>query len=439
MKKILIRAKMSPLKTHSPLEVLHYNLIGDNIGNMLFPYSVSRGVMTEDTEIHTLLIREHYSESEIQMINETFDCLILPFANAFRVAFLKNLRAITQLIKRLSIPCIVVGIGVQASLNKQPDSPKELEEAAKEFVAAVLEKSAKIGLRGEFTADYLQKLGFQPERDFTVIGCPSMYLYGSRLPEMKVAPLTERSEVSINSKIHLSQKFHDFMERSRNALPNYHYVPQVIQELNVMYWGQELPANFVKTLPERFPVRWDDAIYAQGKSYSFIDVPSWLAYLDRKEFSFGSRIHGNIASILAGTPCFIVVSDERIRELVDYHQIPHIFTNELTDETSIFKLHEQADFAGIARGHQARFAHYLDFLHENGLETVFDENTAPENTPFDRKIENVFAKETRLTPLASLDEKMRRKRLDERSRFRINCQRTKRYIQRKRWKGVDID
>lgn len=437
MKKVLIRAGMSPLKAHSPIEVLGNNLIGNNIGNMLFPYSISRALMTEDTEIHTLVIRDDYSEREIQKIDETYDCLILPFANAFRKTFIKDLRATTQLVKRLSIPCIVVGIGAQAKLDKQPDN-LELEKATKEFMGAILEKSSKVGLRGEFTADYLEKLGFRAERDYTVIGCPSMYLHGGRLPEINIKPLTEHSVVSINSKIQLPQKFHDFMYRSRKALPNYHYVPQVIQEIELMYRGEKIPKNFAKKMPKHFPVHWDDEIYTQGKSYSFVDAPSWLAYLQKKEFSFGSRIHGNIASILAGTPCFIVVYDQRIKELAEYHQIPHILMSELTQETSIFKLHEQADFAGITRGHQARFAHYLDFLHENGLETVFDETVAPENTPFDRKIREVFPHMTKLTPLASLDEKQRRERLRQMSRSRINYQKAKKYIQRKRM-GVDIE
>lgn len=437
MKKILIRAGMSPLVEHSPAEVLSNNLVGNNIGNMLFPHSISRGLMREDVEIHTIVVRDDFSERTIKKINETYDCLVLPFANAFRVSFIKDLQATTRLVKRLSIPCIVVGIGAQANLDKQPTS-MELAEAAKEFVKAILEKSAKIGLRGEFTADFLESLGFRGERDYTVIGCPSMYLYGGKLPEMEVKTLTEKSPVSINSKIQLPQKFHDFIYRSRKELPNYHYVPQVIQEIEMMYQGKQLPEGFVKKLPRHFPVGWDDEIYQEGKSYSFVNVPSWLGYLKEKEFSFGSRIHGNIAAILAGTPCFIVVSDQRIKELADYHQIPYLLMGDLTRDTSIFQLHEQADFSRIAKGHQARFLHYLDFLHENGLETVFDEELSPDSTPFDRKIEEADFSPVGLTSLASLEEEGRRARRREMAQRKVTYYKVKRYLQRK-GKGVDIE
>lgn len=437
MKKILIRAGMSPMVNHSPIEVLGNNLVGSNIGNMLFPYSICRCLMTEDVEIHTMVVQNHFSERIIKKINETYDCFVLPFANAFRVSFMKELQVTTRLVKQLNIPCIVVGIGAQANLDKMPDNV-ELAAAVKEFVKAILEKSAKIGLRGEFTADFLERLGFQRERDFTVIGCPSMYLYGGKLPEMKVKPLTEKSPVSINSKIQLPQKFHDFIYRSRKALPNYHYVPQVIQEIQMMYQGRRLPKGFVKKLPKHYPVTWDDEIYMEGRSYSFVNVPSWLGYLREKEFSFGSRIHGNIAAILAGTPCFIVVSDQRIRELVQYHQIPHILMGDLTKNTSIFALHERADFTGIIRGHETRFAHYLEFLHENGLETVFDDNVSPEITPFDRKVESADFSSVGLTPLAALDETERRKRQREMSQSREGYQKVKRYLKRKQ-RGVDIE
>ena len=38
-----------------------------------------------------------------------------------------------------------------------------------------------IGLRGERTMEYVQHLGLIPEKDATVIGCPSMYAFGPEL------------------------------------------------------------------------------------------------------------------------------------------------------------------------------------------------------------------------------------------------------------------
>ena len=143
---------------------------------------------------------------------------------------------------------------------------------------AVLEKYNIVGLRGEFTASYLKKLGFVDGKDFTVIGCPSMYAFGKKLPEMEVKELTPLSSVSTNSKLDLPQKFHDFMYRSRQAIPDYYYIPQVIEEINAMAIGKKLPSAFAKKIPNHFPIDFSDPIYKEGKGICFANAQSWLDF-----------------------------------------------------------------------------------------------------------------------------------------------------------------
>lgn len=143
--KILLRAGVSPLISYDQTEVIMRNRIGNNIGNLLFPASVCRALLCEDTVIDTVNTSWRYSSEHIRRINETYDCLVLPFANAFRYSFIKELT---------------------------PDSP-----------------------------------------------------------------------VSMNSRIQLLQKFHNFMYRSSKDLPNFHYVAQVIEEIRQMYMGMDYPAG----------------------------------------------------------------------------------------------------------------------------------------------------------------------------------------------------
>ncbi|MDD7403736.1 MAG: polysaccharide pyruvyl transferase family protein [Butyribacter sp.] len=409
MKRILVRAGMSPLVGYDPMDVIYNNLIGNNIGNMLFPYSVSRTLMREDVLIDTINPAKKCTKWDIKTINEKYDCLVLPFANAFRASFIGELKKVTKLVKQLKIPCIVVGVGAQAGIDKTIKN-KELDDAVKEFMKAILQKSAIVGLRGEFTAEYLKQLGFTAEKDYTVIGCPSMYMYGKELPAMEVKELTPDSNVSTNSKISLSQKFHDFMYRSRQAIPNYHYVPQVIEEISRMYMGKPYPSSFCKKVPNHFPVEFTDPMYQSGKGITFVNVPSWLNYLSEKDFSFGSRIHGNIASILAGTPCYIVVSDSRIKELVDYHHIPYMLEKDLKDDTNIFDLHNKADFGAIRKGHEERFMRYLDFLTQNGLKTIYDKDgNIEKSVPFDERLkETTFAPRVEAFSAVSAEEQLNR-------------------------------
>lgn len=393
MGKILMRAAMSPLENKTPYQVLTQNAIGNNIGNLLFPHSISRTLMTEDTVIDTINFNKLSGNrlglrEKIHRINEEYDCLILPFANAFRVSFMSELRRITYVVRRLDIPCIVVGIGMQTRLGGQINN-KELNEVVTDFVEAVLEKSKYLGLRGEHTAEYLTSLGFQAERDFTVIGCPSMYMYGKDLPRPNLRGLTSTSTVSFNSKISLPQKFHDFIFRCRKEIKDYYYIPQVIEELRRMYVGMPFPEKFAKRVPEHFPGSISHPIYVRDKARSFINVQSWLQFLGEMDFSFGSRIHGNIAAVLSGTPAFVIVSDQRIKELVEYHNIQHIMMDELNKETDIFELYEGADFNLVLKGHSERFFHYLDFLRQNGLDTIYDEKGNAGRVYFDEALAKV--------------------------------------------------
>lgn len=192
--KILLRAGVSPLISYDQTEVIMRNRIGNNIGNLLFPASVCRALLCEDTVIDTVNTSWRYSSEHIRRINETYDCLVLPFANAFRYSFIKELT---------------------------PDSP-----------------------------------------------------------------------VSMNSRIQLPQKFHNFMYRSSKDLPNFHYVAQVIEEIRQMYMGMDYPAGFTKKFRNVFqwtlPIR---CISPAGGLVLRIFRPGWNI--------FGARISLLAAGFMA--------------------------------------------------------------------------------------------------------------------------------------------
>ena len=383
--KLLMRAGLPSFSGKSTFEILLKNLIGDNIGNLLFPYGISRALMAENTTIQTIKIPRTVSDERIERINKNFDAFIIPFANAFRVSFIEELQKTTEFIKKLTIPCIVVGVGAQAALGKELVHP-EVKKTVCEFMDAVLEKSSLVGLRGDFTASFLENLGYLPEKHFTVIGCPSLYLYGEHLPIPEKKELTRESKISTNSKTQLPQKFHDFMYRSVQRFDDCCYIPQVIQEIRHMYYQAPIPEDFYQKEPKHFLLtlqRKKNPEYP--KSVSFVDAVTWLSFLSKRDFSFGSRIHGNIAAILAGIPAFIIVSDQRIKELVTYHRIPHLMMKDLNEKTDIFNLYAKTDFSQIGTCHKKNYEHYLDFLHANGLVTSFETQEAGQMLPFDRR------------------------------------------------------
>ncbi|MFA9464926.1 MAG: polysaccharide pyruvyl transferase family protein [Velocimicrobium sp.] len=382
MRKVLMRAVMSPIGNNKAIDVITKNLIGNNTGNMIFAASMARTVMDEDTIVDAIATNRSFTKAEIDQMNEEYDCFIIPLANAFRASFVKELEQLTALVKGLKIPCVIAGVGIQAKLDAKVEQSFSFDEAAKGFIDAVLEKSSIVGVRGEITGTYLKHLGYQEEKDYTVIGCPSMYMYGKELPKPRINGLTRNSLVSVNYKIDLPKQLHDLMERSMLELPNFHFIPQSIEELRLIYAGVPYPKKKHKVIPEKYPLTLASEIYRNDKVLGFVNVESWLEFLRGVDFSFGSRIHGNIAAVLAGTPCYIFAYDARICELADYHKIPFMQAVDIKANTNVFDVYEKTDFNMIQVGHQERFLHFIDFLNKNEIKHIYDTNGDVQNVPF---------------------------------------------------------
>ena len=122
VKKILMRSAMPFGEERSISEILVENLIGNNTGNLIFQSSLARAVLTEDTEITTIRTDRIYSEEEVERWNAEYDMFLIPLANAFRTTFRTELRMLTDLVKRLTIPCVVVGVGLARSLKSNRSS-----------------------------------------------------------------------------------------------------------------------------------------------------------------------------------------------------------------------------------------------------------------------------------------------------------------------------
>src|SRR6185503_5554689 len=79
----------------------------------------------------------------------------------------------------------VIGVGAQAGIGLDARSLAPMADSVRAFVAAVLDRSASIGVRGEFTKSYLLGLGF-PSDAIDIIGCPSLFTYGDSLRLQKI-------------------------------------------------------------------------------------------------------------------------------------------------------------------------------------------------------------------------------------------------------------
>ena len=162
-----------PFEIASPERALSRDLIAYNTGNLIFLEAAYKLLDTRDAVITP--DRLEAPTIDPGSINERFDVYVVTLANAFRPSFETYL---------------------QAPLPYESGASRAWDDSVKAFVRAVLDRSPSIGVRGEYTQDYLNQLGF---RDVEVIGCPSMFLYGDRMTITKRTPTLERdARIAIN-------------------------------------------------------------------------------------------------------------------------------------------------------------------------------------------------------------------------------------------------
>lgn len=381
MVNILMRASMLPFDNFEIDDILFHDKIWGNSGNLLFVYGLLRNIYKEGIHVDSYQDPE---ERDAGWINENYDMMLIPLANAFRDNWIGQLEKWAALIRKLKIPAVVTGVGIQADYEPGLTKGFKFDGAARQFAEAVLEKSESIGVRGEITVEYLKRLGIKESR-IDVIGCPSMFTFGSFLPRKAPCRLTGQSVLSMN--YHGSfQGFFEFLERCKEEYPDYYIVLQGIHDMKLLYAGD-------KVRKKVHPLYIKDVEYREfreNRLRQFVDVPSWIHFLKRADLSVGSCIHGSIAAVLAGNPTIVFAADARVRELAEYHKIPMIPMKEVNGDTKLARLYEAIDFSRTAEGHKTRYEVFCQFLKKNGVPVA--ESGGHLNTEFDRKAEETGRK-----------------------------------------------
>jgi hypothetical protein len=167
--------------------------------------------------------------------------------------------------------------------------------------------------------------------------------------------------------------------------PQLVYLPQDRASLGLMLDGADHEAV---DAPEGMPVHHLHPLYREDRMRFCIDPWVWMDYLAKREMSFGTRIHGNIAALLAGTPAVVLAHDSRTLELARFHEIPHRRLSEVATDVDPADLYAEADYTRFNAGHVARLANLVDFLERNDLPHVFAPGAAAGAAAFDARVKS---------------------------------------------------
>jgi len=344
--------------------------MGYNSGNLIFKVgSLFSTCRASDQVRYTTLSKE-----DIEELNSDYDYVLFAGANLINPTLdPRRFQDLAEGINRLRIPFVTLSVGAQASIDYDASLHRRLAPALQRFLQVLADKTPILGVRGNYTAEILNKLGIT---NLAPVGCPSMFSRGITPACYNYVPTTRSVACNIAPAKRLGPRCfaHKIL---REAAANDHFVVE-----------QTLPLaakllHFPKAVTARDHSDFShiiDKLFRQSRLRFFSSYATWLSFLSERTFSFGMRIHGNIAAALAGTACHIVYHDSRVREIAELFELPRSdFRKLLHNEGGLSLagyLCERTDMRVFQSLFLKRLLFFRDFLDANGVNHNLDSDGA---------------------------------------------------------------
>lgn len=309
------------------------NAVGQNCGNLVFQYAVTNLVADEKELVGSA------NGWKTDGLSERFDAMVIPSANFLREG--ADFTGFVRFLEKSDLPLVFIGLGAQAD-----DFSKEVFDfhpSVLRLIDLIKERSAMTSIRGDFTAQVLDRFGVQ---DIEITGCPSNFINDTpNFPEMIADKLRHpmRSFITHADEPWPQKKAKSDVERrlvnwtvNGRAMMVQQAVPHVIQYLrqNNRAAVQSKPEEFEKSLAQALMPEMDLDTFRYFISVqlrTYFSVDQWLEDSSKFDFSVGLRLHGNMAAWQAGTPALWISHDSRTRELAETMALPSISMTDFLD------------------------------------------------------------------------------------------------------------
>ncbi|NDV62321.1 polysaccharide pyruvyl transferase family protein [Puniceicoccales bacterium CK1056] len=298
---------------------------GGNTGNLLFRYAIRSQIGDE-------LVDTHWKEGVALAQTGKFDGVVLAGANWLNTSqpFGNEKRA--RALRELGLPVICIGLGCQHyfTTHEKLEFPKETLD----FLDALRELEACVLVRDEMTLIQCRHYGL---KDVHLTGCPSNFINSSDDFADKLISKTERShydKVILNSG-HFAGPT---LELDRKLLPLTKHRPgSYLVQANhngaiamALDKSGEYSGKDIRHMRKSFKL--GGGFFGRKEAFEewrsllgvYLDVEAWLKDASSWDFAIGSRIHGTMAPVQAGTPAVLVATDSRTEGLASLMGVPYI-------------------------------------------------------------------------------------------------------------------
>lgn len=331
--------------------------LGRNTGNMMFTESLS-SIIVKNKPVSYQLSEDELSDR---------DAIVFAAANWINPH--GDFGKIAERIEKTDLPVFAVGVGAQASLNKE--IPR-VTAGTLRFLKIISERSKTISTRGVFSCEVLEHYGI---KNSVPTGCPSLLMTGkSGIQYFQTASLDRVTLHGTRHGFSRADGFQDLFYKEA-YLRGYDILLQS-ETADILAATQDgtVPAKLAdagKFVREAYNIGNDTAAVAYLKSHGkyFTDYNSWIEYMKTRTFCVGTRIHGTIASLIAGTPAILVAHDSRTLELAKTMGVPYVLPGVIENEEflNMDRFIELFNEQSLKSVHKVYVDNFEAFFYENEI------------------------------------------------------------------------
>ena len=312
-----------------------FNETGGNTGNLAFRYALFNHV------VNPALLSWG---TPTEQIRQAGDVILLPLAN--QLGSHTDLGVQAKKLAEIGLPIVGIGLGAQTSDMSVDIALKEgtlswLGELATRSASA----EANIGVRGQYTAEQIAKLGWKSSAK--VMGCPSNFINTSDDIASAVAEGFSRPirRVAVAAGIpylpelkSIEQNLAELVTETGGAYITQHGLQMV--QLARRQFSALKADEFAFYKDYICPTKSDDEFkdWLERYAYAFFDIPAWMDFLRRFDFVVGTRFHGIMLAIQAGVPAGCIAHDSRTLELCQTMGVPVCYYKDINGVLSLSNL-----------------------------------------------------------------------------------------------------
>lgn len=336
-------------------------LSGNNFGNMLFTNAVYNQIP------NCTHVGFGFDPAKVRA---EYDGFVIPAANWINVK--QDWGFLADLLDAADLPVCVVGLGSQ--INSEEDF-LAIPDGTKKLLQVLSRLSVKIGVRGEYTQSVVERLGV---KNSVSLGCPSIFLK-NEAPSVRPLPDSGDIRVGFGPTRYILPKLGgrvpDEKQRDlyRYALRYANSIYYQSEQFEIACMNREVISDHIEAAmayygvdDEKFLV---DAIMKRGRYHK--DIDQWIADAKKDDLYIGTRIHGAVASILAGTPAILITHDNRTNELARAMGIPALSIGkfEIDDISCLSEFVKSFDFKATETYLSNHVSVLRNFYYENSVDS----------------------------------------------------------------------